>query len=52
MYKMTKYLEETDIINYSNVEIQKLVISLTNVYKADIEISKNCLMCVRIKGTR
>jgi len=47
MHKMTKYLEETDIINYSNVEIQKLAISLANDCKADIEIAKNCFMYVR-----
>lgn len=44
---MTKYLEETDIIDYSNKEIQKLAKSLATDCKTDIEIAKNCFLYVR-----
>lgn len=44
---MTKFLEETEIIDYSNKEIQKLAISLSNGCKTDIEIAKKCYEYVR-----
>ena len=40
--KMTKFLEETNIIDYSNKEIQKLAKSISTNCKTDIEIAKNC----------
>jgi len=44
---MTKFLEETNIIDYSNQEIQKLAIKLASDCKTDIEIAKNCFEYVR-----
>ncbi len=46
---MTKFLEETSIVDYSNQEIQKLAISLSINCKIDIEIAKNCFHYVRDK---
>ena len=37
---MTKFLEESDIIDYSNLEIQKLAMSLSTDCKTDVEIAK------------
>ncbi|MDD2906947.1 MAG: transglutaminase family protein [Sulfurimonas sp.] len=44
---MTKFLEETDIIDYSNQDIQKLAINLSANCKTDVEIAKNCFEYVR-----
>jgi transglutaminase-like putative cysteine protease len=44
---MTKFLEETDIIDYSNNDIQALCIRLSYNCKTDIEIAKNCFIFVR-----
>jgi len=44
---MTKFLEETNIIDYSNQEIQKLAINLSANCKTDTEIAKNCFEYVR-----
>ncbi|PHR69097.1 MAG: Cro/Cl family transcriptional regulator [Arcobacter sp.] len=44
---MTKFLEETSIIDYSNIEIQKISKSLTQDCKTDIEIAKKCFEYVR-----
>jgi len=44
---MAKFLEETNIINYSNQEIQKLAKSLSIECKNDIEIAKKCFEYVR-----
>ena len=44
---MTKFLEETNIIDYSNQEIQKLSKSLSIDCKTNIEIAKNCFEYVR-----
>ncbi|WOE68851.1 transglutaminase family protein [Hydrogenimonas thermophila] len=44
---MTKFLEETNIIDYSNKEIQKLAKSLSSDCKNDIEIAKKCFEYVR-----
>lgn len=44
---MTKFLEETNIIDYSNQEIQKLSMSLSIDCKSDIEIAKNCFEYIR-----
>ena len=44
---MTKFLEETNIIDYSNQEIQKLSKSLSIECKTDIEIVKKCFEYVR-----
>lgn len=43
----TKFLEETDVIDYSNVAIQKLAVALSYNCKTDIEIAKNCFEYVR-----
>lgn len=44
---MKKFIEETEIIDYSNNEIQKLAMSLSVNCKIDIEIAKNCFLYVR-----
>ena len=44
---MTKFLKETNIIDYSNKEIQKLAISLSADCKTDTKIAKNCFEYVR-----
>lgn len=44
---MKKYLEETEIINYSNLEIQKQAKYLASHCKSDIEIAKKCFLYVR-----
>lgn len=44
---MTKFLQETDIVDYSNQEIQKLAAKLSENCKTDIEIAKNCFGYVR-----
>ena len=44
---MIKFLEETNIIDYSNEEIQKLAKTLSNDSKTDTEIAKNCFEYVR-----
>ena len=44
---MRQFLEETDIIDYSNLEIQKLAINLADGCKTDSEIAKNCFLYVR-----
>ncbi|HHH54179.1 MAG TPA: transglutaminase domain-containing protein [Bacteroidetes bacterium] len=46
---MTKFLEETDIINHSNQEIQELAKQLSQNCTTDIEISKKCFEYVRDK---
>jgi len=46
-HKMTNFLKETDIIDYSNQEIQKLAILLSTNCKTDTEIAKNCFEYVR-----
>ena len=45
--KMTKFLEETDIIDYSHQDIQKLAVHLSQNAKTDIEIAKKCFEYVR-----
>lgn len=47
--KMTKFLDETDIIDYSNQQIQKLAIHLSIDCKTDVEIAKRCFEYVRDK---
>ena len=44
---MTKYLEETNIINYSNQNIRDLAKELSQNCKNDIEIAKSCFLFVR-----
>ena len=44
---MANFLEETDIVDYSNPEIQKLSMSLSMGCKTDTEIAKNCFEYVR-----
>ncbi|WP_419764259.1 MAG: transglutaminase-like domain-containing protein [Arcobacter sp.] len=44
---MEKFLEETNIIDYSNQEIQKLAKGLSSGCKIDIEIVKKCFEFVR-----
>lgn len=44
---MTKFLAETNIIDYSNQEIQTLAKKLSATSKIDIEIAKNCFEYVR-----
>jgi transglutaminase-like putative cysteine protease len=44
---MTDFLEETDIIDYSNIEIQKLAKILSEDCKIDTQIAKNCFEYVR-----
>jgi len=44
---MTNFLKETNIIDYSNPEIQKLAISLSINSKTDTKIAKNCFEYVR-----
>ena len=44
---MIKFLKESDIIDYSNENIQKLSKELSKGYKTDIEIAKNCFLYVR-----
>ena len=44
---MTKFLEETNIIDYSNEEIQKLAKILSADCKTDDKIAKNCFVYVR-----
>ncbi len=44
---MTRFLEETEIIDYSYKEIQKLAISLATDCKIDIKIAKRCFEYVR-----
>ena len=44
---MIKFLEETNIIDYSNEEIQKLAKTLSSDCKIDTEIAKNCFEYVR-----
>ncbi len=44
---MTKYLEETNIIDYSDINIKKLAIKLSKNCKTDIDIAKNCFLFVR-----
>jgi len=44
---MTKFLEKTEIIDYSNHEIQKLAMSLSSACKTDVEIAKKCFLYVR-----
>jgi len=44
---MTNFLKETDTIDYSNQEIQKLAINLSTDCKTDIERAKKCFEYVR-----
>ena len=44
---MTRFLEETEIIDYSDEEIQQLAQFLSTNCKTDIEIAKNCFEYVR-----
>lgn len=46
---MQKFLKETDIIDYSNKDIQKLAKSLSADCKTDIDVAKNCFEYVRDK---
>lgn len=44
---MTGFLQETNIIDYSNPEIKQLAFELSKNCKTDIEIAKNCFEYVR-----
>ena len=44
---MTKFLQESEIIDFSNKEIQNLAKDLAHDCKTDIEIAKNCFNYVR-----
>lgn len=44
---MKKYLEETQIIDFTNPNIQKLSHELSKDSKSDKEIAKNCFLYVR-----
>ena len=44
---MISYLEETEIIDFSNSNIQKLSKELSFGCKSDVEIAKNCFIYVR-----
>ena len=44
---MKRYLEETQVIDFSNSEIQKLSHELSKDCKTDEEIAKNCFLYVR-----
>lgn len=44
---MQKYLEATDIIDYNDVNIQKLARTLAGDTEDDITITKNCFEYVR-----
>ena len=44
---MTMFLEETEIIDYTNQEIQTLAVNLSADCKIDVEIAKNCFEYVR-----
>jgi len=44
---MTRYIQETDIINYSDPEIKELAFSLSQATKTDVEIAKICFEYVR-----
>jgi len=44
---MKNFLEETNIIDYSNQEIQKLAMRLSRDCKTESEIAKNCFEYVR-----
>jgi transglutaminase-like putative cysteine protease len=46
---MQKYLEETEIIDYSNKEVYALAISLANGCKTDTQIAQKCYEYVRDK---
>ena len=46
---MNNFLKETYLIDFSNPEIQKLAIFLSNNSASDIEIAKNCFTFVRDK---
>ncbi|MGP2657579.1 transglutaminase-like domain-containing protein [Malaciobacter sp. WC5094] len=46
---MTKFLKETDIINYSNQEVYILANQLSQDCTTDIEVAKNCFEYVRDK---
>lgn len=46
---MTKFLKETDIIDYSNQEVHKLANQLSENCSTDIEIAKKCFEYVRDK---
>ena len=47
MKDMKKFLEETDIIDYSDKNIQALAQTLSDNCTFDIEIAKNCFIYVR-----
>lgn len=44
---MTKFLEETEIIDYSDPEIQRSAVQLSADCKTNIEIAQNCFEFVR-----
>lgn len=44
---MTKFLEETELIDFSNEEISKLASVLSTDCKTDVEIAKKCFLYVR-----
>lgn len=44
---MTKYLEETEIVDYKNPEVSALAMHLAKGYNNDIEIAKKCFEYVR-----
>jgi len=46
-YILEKFLQETDIIDFSNHDVQKLAKSLSQSLNNDIEISKKCFEYVR-----
>ena len=44
---MTNFLQETEIIDFSNTEIQKLAINLSSNCNTDVDIAKSCFLYVR-----
>ncbi len=44
---MKEFLKETEIVNFSNPEIQKLAFDLSSGTASDEEIAKNCFIYVR-----
>lgn len=47
MMNMSNYLEETEVINFSHLDIQALALSLSNGCSTDEEIAKKCFLFVR-----
>ena len=44
---MTNFLKETEVVNFSNTEIQKLAVNMSKGATSDIEVAKNCFIYVR-----